>query len=57
MLCGIEAHVCVYQTALDLLDLKLNVFLVCDAGKTYTLVLIYYSIVYIYIYIFIIIKL
>ncbi len=31
ILCGIEAHVCVYQTAKDLLAKGLNVYLVYDA--------------------------
>lgn len=31
LLCGIEAHVCVYQTGLDLLDAGLSVHLVTDA--------------------------
>ncbi len=31
ILCGIEAHVCVYQTAMDLLDRDLNVHLIADA--------------------------
>lgn len=31
ILCGIEAHVCVYQTALDLLDDHFEVHLVADA--------------------------
>lgn len=31
ILCGIEAHVCVLQTALDLLKSNINVHLVCDA--------------------------
>jgi nicotinamidase-related amidase len=31
LLCGIEAHVCVYQTACDLLGLGYNVHLVTDA--------------------------
>lgn len=31
ILCGIEAHVCVAQTALDLLDQGIEVFLACDA--------------------------
>ena len=31
LLCGIEAHICVYQTAMDLLDLGYDVYLVKDA--------------------------
>ena len=31
ILCGIESHVCVQQTALDLLREEYDVFLVCDA--------------------------
>jgi nicotinamidase-related amidase len=31
LLCGIEAHVCVYQTALDLLDGGFGVWVVADA--------------------------
>jgi nicotinamidase-related amidase len=31
LLCGVEAHVCVYQTALDLLDQGFEVTLIADA--------------------------
>ena len=31
ILCGIEAHVCVLQTALDLVEMGMSVQLVCDA--------------------------
>ncbi len=31
LLCGIEAHVCVYQTAIDMLDQGFRVYLVTDA--------------------------
>ncbi len=31
ILCGIEAHVCVQQTTLDLLAMGYNVHLICDA--------------------------
>ena len=31
ILCGIESHVCVLQTAMDLIDSGVEVFLVCDA--------------------------
>jgi len=31
LLCGIEAHVCVYQTAMDLLEMGYRVHLVADA--------------------------
>ncbi len=31
LVCGIEAHVCVYQTAIDLLDQGYRVYLVADA--------------------------
>lgn len=31
ILCGIEAHVCVYQTAVDLKEMGYEVFLACDA--------------------------
>ena len=36
ILCGIEAHVCVSQTCLDLLDRGLRVFLVVDAMSSRT---------------------
>ena len=36
ILCGIEAHVCVSQTCLDLLDLKYRVFVVADAVSSRT---------------------
>jgi nicotinamidase-related amidase len=36
ILCGIEAHVCVSQTCLDLLDEGFNVFVVADAVSSRT---------------------
>jgi nicotinamidase-related amidase len=36
VLCGIEAHVCVAQTGLDLLDLGLRVFVAVDAVSSRT---------------------
>ncbi|MBN1447275.1 MAG: hydrolase [Bacteroidetes bacterium] len=36
IVCGIEAHVCVYQTVRDLLDLGYNVHLVTDAVSSRT---------------------
>lgn len=36
ILCGVEAHVCVYQTALDLLDRGFQVYLVADAVSSRT---------------------
>ncbi|HPD47438.1 MAG TPA: hydrolase [Anaerohalosphaeraceae bacterium] len=36
ILCGIEAHICVYQTAMDLLDKGLAVHIVADAISSRT---------------------
>lgn len=36
LLCGIEAHVCVYQTAIDLLGFGYEVYLVADAVSSRT---------------------
>lgn len=36
LLCGMETHVCVYQTARDLLDLSYEVYLVADAVSSRT---------------------
>lgn len=36
IVCGIEAHVCVYQTALDLLDRDYRVWIVADAVSSRT---------------------
>ncbi len=36
ILCGIEAHVCIYQTAMDMLDRDLNVHLIADAVSSRT---------------------
>ncbi len=37
LLCGIESHVCVYQTAADLIDLECEVQVVTDAVSSRTL--------------------
>ncbi len=34
ILCGIEAHICVYQTAIDLISQGFNVYLVKDASAS-----------------------
>ena len=36
LVCGIESHICVYQTALDLLDLGYEVQVVADAVSSRT---------------------
>jgi nicotinamidase-related amidase len=36
LLCGIEAHICVYQTAMDLLDMDYDVQVVGDAVSSRT---------------------
>ena len=36
LVAGIETHVCVYQTAVDLLEFGYNVHLVTDAGSSRT---------------------
>jgi len=36
ILCGIEAHICIYQTAMDLLDRDFTVHLVADAVSSRT---------------------
>jgi nicotinamidase-related amidase len=36
LLCGIESHICVYQTAIDLLDLGCEVHVVADAVSSRT---------------------
>ena len=36
LLCGIETHVCVYQTAKDMLNLKYNVEIIADAVSSRT---------------------
>jgi isochorismate hydrolase len=36
ILCGIEAHVCIYQTAMDLLDRDYQVSLIADAVSSRT---------------------
>ena len=36
ILCGIEAHICVYQTAIDLIDQKKSVTVVADAISSRT---------------------
>jgi nicotinamidase-related amidase len=37
VLCGIETHVCIYQTAIDLLRLDFNVSIIADAVSSRTL--------------------
>jgi nicotinamidase-related amidase len=37
LLCGIETHVCIYQTAIDLLRLDFNVSIIADAVSSRTL--------------------
>ena len=37
ILCGIESHICVYQTARDLINMKLDVTVVADAVSSRTL--------------------
>ncbi|RYH13531.1 isochorismatase family protein [archaeon] len=46
MLCGIEAHVCVQQTTLDLLHKGYTVHLVADAISSQRFVLYVYFIMY-----------
>lgn len=36
LLCGIESHICVYQTALDLLNMECEVHIVADAVSSRT---------------------
>ncbi len=36
LLCGIESHICVYQTALDLLNMEYEVHIVADAVSSRT---------------------
>jgi nicotinamidase-related amidase len=36
LLCGIEAHVCIYQTAMDLIRLDYEVEVICDAVSSRT---------------------
>ena len=37
LLCGIETHVCIYQTAIDLLRQDFNVYVIADAVSSRTL--------------------
>jgi nicotinamidase-related amidase len=37
LLCGIETHVCIYQTAMDLLRQDFNVYIIADAVSSRTL--------------------
>ena len=41
MLCGIESHVCISQTAFDLIDMGYEVFVICDAVSSQRFILFF----------------